>query len=341
MKPNRERAIVGLFVVICAVLLLGTVVAIWGGVGGSGISYRTFFKFAGGIQPGTAVRYGGLKAGRVERVRVDPSDSTRIQIDLFVDRQTPVKTTSIARVSSLGPLSDNYIEISAGPAEAAAAPPGSVLPSVETFNLAQLGDLVQSFAPEVHSALAKLDHNLDGLQITVTRANDLLNDQNRGHISELITRADDLFNDDNRKTLAASLTQIHQLLDDVKPKLSAALTNVQDVTGKMAPLLDDVKTATNRADQMVAHLDSILADNREDLRVSFKELRDALAKSTVLVEQLLEVTGQNSGNINDILVNMRATTDNLRSLSDTVKARPASLIRGVSLREHKPGEVSK
>ena len=268
MQPNRERVIVGLFVVVCGVLMFGTLLAIWGGVTNSGVHYRTFFKFAGGIQPGGAVRYEGLRAGRVELVRVDPSDSTRIEVDLVVNPQTPIKSTSIARVASLSPLSDNYIEVSAGGNDAAIAAPGSVLPSAEAFNLAQLGDLVQDIAPRMQSALAKLDHNLEGLQTTVARANDLLNDRNRTNIAALIARADDLVNDTNRSNLAASLSQIHQLLDDVKPKLAAVLTNVQEATGKIAPLLDDVKVATARADQALAHLDALLAENRGDLRAS-------------------------------------------------------------------------
>jgi phospholipid/cholesterol/gamma-HCH transport system substrate-binding protein len=136
MQTNRERAIVGLFVVVCGVLLFGTLLAIWGGIASSGTRYRTFFKFAGGIQPGTAVRYEGLRIGRVERVQVEPADSSCIEVDLLIDRRTPVKSTSVARVSSLGPLSDNYIEISAGQNGAAAAVPGSVLPSAETLNRA-------------------------------------------------------------------------------------------------------------------------------------------------------------------------------------------------------------
>ena len=58
--------------------------------------------------PGAMVRYGGMKAGKVEAVRVDPKDSTRIEIDFSVQRDIPVKTDSIAKISSLGALSDNY-----------------------------------------------------------------------------------------------------------------------------------------------------------------------------------------------------------------------------------------
>jgi phospholipid/cholesterol/gamma-HCH transport system substrate-binding protein len=343
MKPqtNRGHVIVGIFVLACAVLLVGTLVAIGGGLTSSGLRYRTFFKFAAGLQPGTAVRYEGLRVGRVERVRVDPADPARIEVDLLVDRETPVRVTSVARVASLGPLSDSYAEISAGPKAGAIAPAGSVLPSAESFSLSQLGDLLQGVAPQVQSVLAKLDSNLDGLQTTLARANDLLNDKNRANISAVIARADDLLSDANRSNVADALTQIRQLLDDVRPKLTTTLTNAEDVSGKMGPLLQDVKQASGRADQLLAHLDTLIADNRGDLHASLVTLHETLAKTTVLVGQLQEMTSQNSANFDDIMANMRVTTDNLRNLSDTIKTSPASLVRGTSFREHRPGEIPK
>src|SRR5436309_7174294 len=106
MTPNRERALVGLFVLIAAAVLSVTTVAVWGGMGRSGVSHRLYLKFSGGVQAGTAVRYGGLRVGTVQSVHIDPGDSTRIQIDVIVDRDTPIKTDSVARLSSLGLLSD-------------------------------------------------------------------------------------------------------------------------------------------------------------------------------------------------------------------------------------------
>jgi len=87
----------------------------------SSIPHRLYLKFSGGVQPGTPVRYGGLRVGTVQSVRVDPGDSTRIEIDLIVDREAPIKTDSVARLSSLGLLSDYYIEISTGTPQAASA----------------------------------------------------------------------------------------------------------------------------------------------------------------------------------------------------------------------------
>src|SRR5436190_14996464 len=98
MTANRERAMVGLFVVIATVVLAITTVAVWGRIGRSGVSHRMYLKFSGGIQPGTPVRYGGLRVGTVQNVQVDPADSTRIQVDLIVNRDAPIKTDSVARL---------------------------------------------------------------------------------------------------------------------------------------------------------------------------------------------------------------------------------------------------
>ena len=58
MKPGkREQAMVGLFVIVAAALLVGTIFALSGVTGRRVKSYHAFFSFAGGIEPG--VRFGG------------------------------------------------------------------------------------------------------------------------------------------------------------------------------------------------------------------------------------------------------------------------------------------
>src|SRR5205814_6022892 len=150
MTPNRERVMVGLFVVIAAAVLAVTTVAVWGGMGRSGISHRLYLKFSGGIQPGTPVRYGGLRVGTVQSVRVDPGDSTRIEVNITVDHDAPIKSDSVARLSSLGLLSDYYVEISTGTPQSPMAAPGSVLRSEETTGLANIGNTIDAIVPQVN-----------------------------------------------------------------------------------------------------------------------------------------------------------------------------------------------
>jgi phospholipid/cholesterol/gamma-HCH transport system substrate-binding protein len=341
MTPNRERALVGLFVLIAAAVLSITAVAVWGGMGHSGVSHRLYLKFSGGVQPGTPVRYGGLRIGTVRNVMVDPGDSTRIQVDILVDRDAPIKTDSVARLSTLGLLSDYYIEISTGTPEAARAAPDSVLRSVEASGLASIGDTLDSLVPQIHSALDKLTLNLDGLQTLVTRANDVFNDANRANIGQAIARANDLLNDNNRSNVADSLHNVNQLLAETRPKISAGLDHINDATEHLTPLLEDVRKTSERAEQTLANLDSLLTEDRPDLKASMAELREVLETSKATVDQLRLILNQNTVNIYEILENVRASTSNIRSVTETVKRSPASLIRGVRVDDRKPGGASK
>jgi phospholipid/cholesterol/gamma-HCH transport system substrate-binding protein len=340
MEAMRERTLVGVFVLIAAGLLLGTAILLSGGFGGATALHRAYFKFAGGVQPGAPARYGGMTVGTVRRVRVDPGNSTRIEIELIVRQDAPLKTDSVAKISTLGPLTDNYIEISTGSLQAALAPPGSTLLSQEAFGLPQLGDAVQAMLPDIHAAVQKLNQNLDGLKVTLARANDLLNDRNRGNIGSSLNNLEHL-TAEVRPKVADSLDNLNGLLTDVRPKVSTSLANIQDVTAKLGPLLDDLKTTTARANDTLAQLNSTLVENRPDIRTTITGLRDTVAKSTVLLNGLNETLDQNSANIDDVLDNIRMTTENLRTLTETLTRSPASLIRGIKVTDRKHGEIRK
>jgi phospholipid/cholesterol/gamma-HCH transport system substrate-binding protein len=337
MEAGRERTLVGLFVLIAAGIFLGTIIALSAGLGVETVSHRAYFKFAGGVQPGAPVRFGGLLVGKVDRVRVDPGDSTRIEIEVKVNRDAPLKTDSVAKISTLGPLTDNYIEITTGSQRAELAPPGSALLSAEAFGLPQLGDAAQALMPDIQNALQKLNQNLDGLQVTLTRANDLLNDRNRANIGSSLSNLERLVAEARPKA-TDSLDNLNGLLTDVRPKVSASLANVQDLTVKLAPLLDDLKAAATRANDTLAHVDATLMENRPDVRTSVTELRDTLAKTAPLLDGLNQTLDQNSPNIDDLLNNLRMTTENLRNLTETLMRSPASLIRGIKAPERKPGD---
>ncbi len=92
------------------------------------VPYRTYFKNAGGITPGTEVHYaGGPKIGRVTKVAPDPKDPTRMEVDFEIEPSVPVKTDSKATVASTSPLGENFLGILPGTPPAPHAPPGSTL----------------------------------------------------------------------------------------------------------------------------------------------------------------------------------------------------------------------
>jgi len=75
MQPKREQALVGMFVLIAAAVLFATVFTMSGAFGRATTKFHAYFPFAGGLEPGAAVRYaGGPKIGRVDSVQLDPQN---------------------------------------------------------------------------------------------------------------------------------------------------------------------------------------------------------------------------------------------------------------------------
>jgi phospholipid/cholesterol/gamma-HCH transport system substrate-binding protein len=318
MKSKREEAAVGLFVLIAAALMIGTILAVAGTFSAGGIPHYTYFKSAGGLLPGAMVRYGGMNAGKVKTVRVDPKDTTRIEIDFTVQPDIPVKTDSIASIAALGALSDNFVELSTGTKGSQLAPAGSELKSAEAVSLGDLGAIIGNLAPAANQAIDNLNQRLVELQVTIARVNDLLNDKNRADVR-------------------ASLGNLNAMLSDSRPKIAASLTNVQTATTQLLPVLDNLKTTMNEANVVLSHVDSLVVENHQDIRTIVIELRETLFTASTLMEQLKNTSDNNADNINQTILNIRATTENIKELTDSLKNNPSLLIRGSTLKDRKPG----
>src|SRR5258708_16704536 len=146
MESKREQAMVGLFVLVAGAVLVATVFALTGAFGGTAATYRAYFPFAGGLEPGATVRYaGGPKVGLVDSVQLDPQNPSRLDVVFSVQADLPVTVDSNVKIMSMSPLGDNHLEILPGSAQAPRATSGSLLQSQKNvdFNAltAQLNDL--------------------------------------------------------------------------------------------------------------------------------------------------------------------------------------------------------
>ena len=320
MTSQREQAAVGLFVLIASALMIATVFAITGAFGRSTKTYHAYFPFAGGLESGATVRYsGGPKVGRVERLRIDPQNSSRIDITFSVQSDLPVKTDSRVKIMSISPLGDNHLEVLPGSVQAAQAPEGSLLAAVPYVDFNALAQQINDIAPHAQQLLASLNDRALELRVTVERVNDLLNAQNRANLS-------------------ATLANARGMIEENRPQLRSTLQHVNSVSEKLEPLLVDFRKTSQQATQALDHIDSLIGENRADIRQAVLELRRTLASMTDVTSRLGQTLDVNSENIDELLDNMRHVTDNLREFTSTIKTRPYTLIRATNPREHKPGE---
>jgi phospholipid/cholesterol/gamma-HCH transport system substrate-binding protein len=320
MSPKTEQTLVGLFVLIAAAILLVAVFAINGAFGSPTKTYHAHFTFAGGLEPGATVRYtGGPKIGRVESLRIDPQDPNHIDLTFSVQPDLVVKTDSKVKIMSMSPLADNHLEMMPGSPQAPAAPPGSLLPSEDYVDFNALTAQINNIAPQAKQLITTLDARATELKVTLERVNDLLSAQNRANLS-------------------ATLAQTRGLITDSRPQVHSALQHVDELSEKAGPLIADFRKTSNQANEVLGHLDATIGETQPEVRKALADLRGALKSLTDLSGQLNQTLDVNSENIDQLLDNLLHVTENLKEFTETIKARPYSLIRSSSPREHKTGE---
>lgn len=318
MEPRREQAFVGLFVLVAAGVLVFTVFTLTGAFSGSAPTYRAMFPFAGGLEPGAAVRYaGGPRVGRVEQLRLDPKDPARVEITFTVRPGTPVKTDSTVKIMSLSPLGENHLEITPGSAQSSAAPPGSLLHSEPYVDFNAITGQLNALGPKVAELVDTLNARAGDLKETVTRVNDLMNAQNRAN-------------------LRASLSHVRGMLEEDRPHIKSSLEHVDTATAKLGPLLDDFKKTVADAQQALEHADAMIGEDRPELRQALKQLQQALVSARSVTAQLDRTLDANSENIDELLENLRHTSENLKEFTDTIKSRPSALLRSSMPKDPNP-----
>ncbi len=101
---------VGAFVLASVAIFMATFVYVASvQVRGRRIRYKTYFKYAGGVDPGSPVRFGGMKAGAITAIHPSPEDPTKIEVLLEINQGVPVNADSVATLTSLSPLGDKYL----------------------------------------------------------------------------------------------------------------------------------------------------------------------------------------------------------------------------------------
>jgi phospholipid/cholesterol/gamma-HCH transport system substrate-binding protein len=320
MQSKREQAFVGLFVIVAAAILIATTFALSGVFGRTVKTYHAYFSFAGGLEPGTTVRYsGGPKVGTVDHLSIDPKNPSRFDVAFKIQSEVPVKTDSHVRIMSLSPLGDNHLEVLAGSPQAALAADGAALPSEKYVDFNALTQELNELGPHAEQLLQTLNDRATELKVTVDRVNNLLSPQ-------------------NRENVAAALANVRGMLEENRPQIRSTLQHVSTVAEKLEPLLEDFRQTSDEANKTLDHLDSIIGENRGDIHQALLELRRTLKNTTDLTGRLDRTLDVNGENIDELLDNMRQVTQNLREFTSTIKSRPYSLIRATNPREHRTGE---
>ncbi len=293
------EAKVGAFVLGCASILVFTVVYLVSAqYGGATVPYRTYLRYAGGLEPGVSVLFGGINAGKVTAVRPWSADPTRIEILLQVKQGTPLNEKSVAKLGMVSIMSSAALSISTGSNDAKRLPPGSAIPSQETASLDEIAGKMTIVADNANALITQVQGELAGIT---------------GDARTLLANLNTVTGPGNQQRVRILLDQADGLLTDERPKLDR--------------LSDQLLAVSQHADSVIQNVNGTVTDLREPMRKDLAELQDTLVQAKSLLANMQVIVRANDYKINDTVENLRVATDNLDQLTDSLKQRPWSLIR--------------
>jgi ABC-type transporter Mla subunit MlaD len=302
-----KEAKVGVFVLSSfAVLTFAVIYLLHAQFGGNTVPYRTYLRYAGGLQPGSSVLYGGINAGTVTAVRPWPADPTQIEILLEVKDGTPLNEKSVAKLGLVSIMNSAALSITTGSNDARKLSPGSTIPSKESTSLDEIAGKMATVA--------------DSANALITQAQGELGDIS-GNVHHLLANLDAISGPPTQKKVQAILGNIDQLIAEERPK-------IQRITEQLA-------TVSQHADDTIQNVNGTVTDLRDPMLKDLAGLQDAIKQADGLLQSMQTMVRSNDYKIGDTVDNLREATDNLNQFTNSLKQRPWSLVRIKQPEEHK------
>jgi phospholipid/cholesterol/gamma-HCH transport system substrate-binding protein len=293
------EAKVGAFVLGSAAILAFTIIHLVNAqLSGHTSSYRTYLRYAGGIEPGAQVLFGGINVGRITAVRPWTSDPTKIEILLDVKENTPLNEKSVAKLGLVSVMSGAALSITTGSNDARRLRPGSIITSQEGANLDQITDKMATVADNANGLITEVRGELGGIS---------------GDARTLLANLNTVTGKANQQKIQAVLENINGMLASDRPKIDR--------------LTDQLNAVSQHVDETIQNVNGTVTDLREPIRNDLANLQSTLLQAKQLLANMQVLVRANDYKIDDTIEHLRTATENLDELTDSVKQRPWSLIR--------------
>ncbi|HXS20797.1 MAG TPA: MlaD family protein [Steroidobacteraceae bacterium] len=297
MEREANYAAVGAFVLVVA--LVAALFVYW--YSGTRV-HRTYDRYeiyfngsVSGLEQGAAVRYLGVRVGRVVEMRIDPRDAGRVEVIAAIESTTPISARTLAELDLQGLTGLLYIDLQ----QSARAEP----PSVASLQY----PVIRAAPSQFDVFMAQLPRLSAAAGGVIQRLNRLLSDRNIDDVSRSL---DDLA--EASSSLPQTVRSVNALLVQLRTA-TAELTatagsarKVMDTAGpQIVTTMQRLQTVAGNLSQATDQLDRIVAENRSDVR-SFT--RSSLPEIESFVRE------------------GRAAAKDIRELSESLRQNPSQLL---------------
>ncbi|MEN8302539.1 MAG: MlaD family protein [Campylobacterota bacterium] len=270
-----------------------------------------------GLNMDAPVKYRGISVGKVSRLRISPTNSERVEVQITILKSTPIKESTVARLTAQGITGLSYINLSMGDHGAPA--------------LVSLDDEEYPVIKTVPSFFEDFEKSLDSvsskLAKTLTRTEQLLNDDNQKQINVLLTRSANFMEKLDRildeKTIV-SLQKSAKNLESFSSKADRMMPKIDVFVDKSMKWEDSIKTS----------FDSIM-NSYLGIRSSMDEIKRAVSSGEFNVK---DIAADIVPTMNNTLLNMQDLMIKLQESLNQHDRSPSDILFKQEEIKKAPGE---
>ena len=277
--------------VLASVVVLGLFLAVLKGIHPpeNVATYHAYFTDTLGLNKGADVRYGGAKVGRVTAIELDPEDQSRIVVRFQVRPEVPVNEKSVAHVGQITLTAEKHLEISTGSKGAQRKPVDSTIEArqKDLFGLAsEVGTKVGDVLDRVKSVLGVEEYADSPEEARAAGKKEVVS------VPEILENVD------------GAVTDVRAVLSDNRENVDQIVAKVQDIQ--------------NSAQELVDQLNTLIAENRPDIRSAIEGVHEAVGSveaSADEVRAILEDVAKATARLDELTDSLEATLANAEGLS--------------------------
>jgi phospholipid/cholesterol/gamma-HCH transport system substrate-binding protein len=188
-----------------------------------------------GLNLDSAVKYRGISVGKVTRLRVNPSNSEQVEVLITILKSTPIKSSTVAKLTSQGITGLSYINLSLGDNN---APALKVQEGKECPVIKSEASFLEKFGQSIDNVSTSLTRTLNGTQ-------KLLNDENQKQIAIILKRTA-VFMDKMDKLLnqetIINIQKSAKNLESSSAKLDKMMPNIDNLVGQSVAWQNEIAT---------------------------------------------------------------------------------------------------
>lgn len=325
MATAKQKTQVGVFLIVCFVLIVGSLVYVAGFRGKDEAAYTVIFEEdVLGLTEGSQVFYKGFPVGRVDSIRLGPQQ--KVQANILVDRDKVTLYRGVEANLDILSFATGQMIITLQGGEPSQGPlPGGSLIQAQPSLVESFSQSASELFDSVTEISSKISKGLEGLP--------------EGELTEVVGETKETI-----KHLREVAADLKGFVSDFRDDFEALSAKLQTTVDNINAGVGDVRTlAAESTDMVNTAQDAIETVQRKIEPIDLVDLVESLRDDADQVAQRLDAVGANLQDVSEsvsyqtdevsymltrTLADFNATLQSIRELADYLRNNPSSVLRG-------------